>query len=171
MTKVENQQFNYYNNFFHDETGLKSLKTINNKNNSIPGKLNFLIWFIGFSEGDGSFVCGANGQICFSIGLSQKDFAVLEYIEKELGFGNILPDDSGYRTACNFRIWNKEHLGIIIEIFNGNIVLDKVQKRFELFVNAYNKRYKTTVVIKKRTKVLDLNNPWFSGFTDAGRLF
>lgn len=49
---------------------------------------NFLIWFIGFVEGDGSFfIHSVRNQMVFSI--TQKDEAVLREIQKQFEFGQI----------------------------------------------------------------------------------
>lgn len=46
----------------------------------------FLIWFIGFSEGDGSWIVRTKRRrILFQIG--QKEEEILLYIKKTLGFG------------------------------------------------------------------------------------
>ena len=50
----------------------------------------FLEWFIGFTEGDGSFIVSKN-KVYFDITQSVSDIQVLYYIKKELGFGKSLP--------------------------------------------------------------------------------
>ncbi len=58
-------------------------------------------------------------------------------------------------------------------MFNGNIHLKKVHKRFELWVDAYNKKYKLSgenfIVVKPQLKPTDINleTSWLAGFCDA----
>jgi hypothetical protein len=59
-----------------------------------PGNKNldnlFLDWFIGFTEGDGSFqIFTESGKkhLCFM--LNQADLGLLNYIKKQFGFGNV----------------------------------------------------------------------------------
>jgi hypothetical protein len=49
----------------------------------------FLNWFIGFSEGDGSFVKAKDGNLRFTITQDSRDQQVLHYIQKELNLGKI----------------------------------------------------------------------------------
>jgi hypothetical protein len=51
--------------------------------------ISFLTWFIGFSEGDGSFVVAFRGDLHFVITQHSDDAQVLFYIKKQLGFGHI----------------------------------------------------------------------------------
>lgn len=47
----------------------------------------FKWWFIGFTEGDGSFILGKNRYLEFKV---TQDAQILFYIKKELGFGSVL---------------------------------------------------------------------------------
>lgn len=62
---------------------------------------------------------------------------------------------------------NREGLLKIINIFNGNIYLPKKQLKFKLFLEAYNKCYKTDIAYKVSEFKPSLDNGWFSGFFDA----
>jgi hypothetical protein len=138
-----------------------------------------LDWVIGFAEGNGSFgVYEANtgdvlGQEFVII---QKDPKVLYKVKKYLGFGKVEPHGEYYRYIVrDIRGTHK-----IIEIMNGNLCLEKVHKRFSLYVQAFNKRIEL-----KRYKSLDcpfsmqvlekkpiiFNTGWFSGIIDAEGCF
>ena len=54
----------------------------------------FLEWFIGFSEGEGSFIAAKRGDLSFVIGLSSKDIQTLNYIKDTLGFGRVVVQSS-----------------------------------------------------------------------------
>jgi hypothetical protein len=64
--------------------------------NFIPGEFSnisheWLQWFIGFTEGDGSLMTSPTGRLGFVI--TQNELAILEHIQSTLGFGNISWDD------------------------------------------------------------------------------
>jgi len=59
----------------------------NIKSNSYD--INFLSWFVGFVEGDGSFVYRPNQSNFLEISQSVKDIQVLNLIRNTLGFGQI----------------------------------------------------------------------------------
>src|ERR1700712_3337073 len=58
-------------------------------NNIIPST-NFLTWFIGFTEGEGSFIVNNRGDLAFVITQSTSDLKVLYYIQETLGFGKVI---------------------------------------------------------------------------------
>ena len=78
----------------------------------------FLTWFIGFTEGDGSFFKAARGDLYFVITQDSRDKQVLEYIQKELKIGKVIKQGN---TTSRFIIQDKLGLYLIALIFNGNI--------------------------------------------------
>lgn len=50
----------------------------------------FLEWFIGFSEGEGSFICAKRGDLSFVVTQSSLDVESLNYIKDNLGFGRVI---------------------------------------------------------------------------------
>ena len=50
----------------------------------------FLNWFIGFTEGDGSFIVNKRGDLAFVITQSTSDIQVLTFIKDILGFGKVI---------------------------------------------------------------------------------
>lgn len=136
----------------------------------------FLIWFIGFSEGDGSWIVRTEKKrILFQIG--QKEKQILFYIRDTFGFGIVRSYDTKTRLNKFNQIYyqyvveKKQHILFLIALFNGNICLNKTQNRFYKWVNNYQLFYghKTNFKIKK-VKV-NLNSPWLCGFTDAEGCF
>ena len=64
----------------------------------------FLIWFTGFSEGDGSWIIRTGKQrIMFQIG--QKEKRILLFIKPSLGFGVVRPYDAKTRVNKLNRIY------------------------------------------------------------------
>lgn len=126
----------------------------------------FLEWFIGFSEGDGSF--GAkDGYPAFVI--NQADLGVLNLIQTSLGMGRVSTFVQEGSTYGRLFIGGQDKIEMLIHIFNGNIHLDKVHGRFTKWVNFYNKVYgkNITVLPKLEPSKLSLKTAWASGFFDA----
>ena len=98
---------------------------------------NFLIWFIGFVEGDGCFsIHSARNQMVFSI--TQKDKTVLEEIQKLLQFGKIQPYCGSQKNCFCYNVSNYTAVVCLLALFNGNIVLTKVSNRFKRWLTFYN---------------------------------
>jgi len=91
----------------------------------------FKLWFIGFVEGDGSFIINKDGYLEFRITQSSPDAQILFMIKKELGFGVVRVQDSVRNTHC-YRVRDKNNLVKLISIFNGNIFLDTRKEQFKL---------------------------------------
>lgn len=130
----------------------------------------FLNWLIGFSEGDGSFIINSNKYLEFKITQSSKDADILFYIKKNLGFGSVSKQDKISNTH-HYRVRDKEGLYKIINIFNGNLQLNKRQSQFKLFLDAYNNVYGSSIELLNNRNLINLNNAWISGFTDAEGCF
>jgi hypothetical protein len=152
---------NYYNNLSSSET-IREVFTL--KDNL------FKFWFIGFSEGDGSFIINKDGYLEFKVTQSSKDAQILFYIKKCLGFGLVRAQDIKNNTHC-FRVRDREGLYKIISIFNGNIFLETRKQQFQLFLNAYNNRYKENITYLEPDFKPTLKDGWLSGFTDAEGCF
>lgn len=105
------------------------------KQNIVPHKTNidihFLEWFIGFIEGDGSFIV-SNDRLFFII--HQKEEKLLRYIRTNLGFGKV----SKYKTHSRFIVADKCNVDRLICLFNGNLILDKTNTRFLYWLHARN---------------------------------
>ena len=133
--------------------------------------INFLKWFIGFTEGDGCFSFHQKtGYLTFKITQSSNDAQILFYIKKTLGFGSVSVQDKLNKTH-QFRVRDKKGLATLIYIFNGNLLLEKRQLQFSTWLNAFNVCYKTSIIMKENRVKFSLNNAWLSGFTDAEGYF
>ena len=130
----------------------------------------FKWWFIGFTEGDGSFIINKDGYLEFKVTQSSVDAQILFYIKKELGFGSVSVQDKINKTH-HYRVRDRKNIHKIIQIFNGNIVTNYKLNQFKVWVNAFNKVYKTNIHCMEDRYELTLNNAWLSGFTDAEGCF
>lgn len=123
---------------------------------------NWLIWYIGFVEGDGAILC-YNKRPQFV--LTQKEGRILYHIKEVLGFGNVKfysTSSGGYYRYIVSDLKNIKTLGLL---FNGNLVL---RHR----INQLNEWFKVLGLEHITTPVLPtLHDSWLSGFTDAEGCF
>lgn len=129
----------------------------------------FIQWFIGFTEGDGSFIVSTRGNLMFVITQSTADIQVLRYIQQELGFGRVIKQ--GHKTS-RFIVQDISNLYILIQLFNGNIVFPSKQNSFFKFLNHFNKVSNFPSVASINSFILPTYyDNWFCGFTDAEGCF
>ena len=142
--------------------------------NLIKPSESFLQWLIGFVEGDGSFIVNSRGDLAFVISQSTIDIQVLHFIKETLGFGKVIAQSS---TTSRYITQSKLEIYIIINIFNGNIILPSKQKSFDKFVEGFNVwaskgNIKLSAVKVKHTSILpSLNDKWLAGFVDGEGCF
>ena len=125
-------------------------------------------WFVGFAEGDGSWQVDTTGRSIFII--NQQDPQILYNIKKLVGFGQVNGPyhNKNGSTYYRYRVGNLEGTKKLIDIFNGNFVLDKTEKRFGNYLKAYNAKYSTgEIPLIKEKHIPTLNDHWLSGFIDA----
>lgn len=103
-----------------------------NKHSSKLISSEWLIWFIGFIEGDGAILT-TKGKARFV--LTQKEGAILHHVQEVLGFGTVRQFDGYYR----FIVTDPHSILLLVYIFNGNLVLSHRQKQLGEWVIALNK--------------------------------
>jgi hypothetical protein len=130
----------------------------------------FKFWFIGFTEGDGSFSVYKDKYLEFKITQSSNDAQVLFFIKKELGFGSVTLQDKNNKTH-HYRVINKKAILRLITIFNGNILTNHKNVQFADWIKAYNKIYNDNIIHKTSISNINLNNGWLGGFTDSEGCF
>nr|YP_010470466.1 LAGLIDADG endonuclease [Inonotus hispidus]UVF37954.1 LAGLIDADG endonuclease [Inonotus hispidus] len=118
----------------------------------------FLIWFIGFTEGDGSFVLSKTRQnvLQFVITQSTEDIKILEFIQNTLGFGKVIKQ--GKRTS-RFIVQDIKNIYLLILLFNGNIVLPTRKFKFRAFLNSFNEKINKGKI--KSSSIFSSNNNEF----------
>lgn len=130
----------------------------------------FLEWFIGFTEGDGSFIVSKN-KVYFDITQSLSDIQVLYFIKKELGFGKVLIREQEDRKVGVFYVTSKENFTRLIHIFNGNLSTHHKKKQYEYWLNTFNEQYNMKISFKNQLIKPSLHTSWISGFVDAEGCF
>jgi hypothetical protein len=157
--------------------GFESFKSLFSKlgHNNCPDN-QWLQWFIGFVEGDGSIMCH-NGRPRFV--LTQKEGAILYHIQEVLGFGVVRYFPSG--DYHRYIVEDSKDILLLCLLFNGNLVLSHRLTQLSLWIAELNKRLNNSAsrvfglvsIITPITTLIDpsLNDAWISGFTDAEGTF
>jgi hypothetical protein len=164
--KDQNNDFNFLN--FYKEYFLH----IEKFNDQLTPE--FLTWFIGFTEGDGSFIVTKKNDLQFVVTQSTDDIQILNYIKETLNLGHVIKQ--GKRTS-RFIIQDLKSITLILHLFNGNIILPSRKKDFIKFLNIYNLKVSTSkikldyVPLLKSNILPSVNDSWLSGFTDAEGCF
>lgn len=136
---------------------------------------NWLTWFIGFVEGDGAIQTYENGTRVRFV-LTQKENAILFYIQKKLGIGIVKHFPQGKSGNKNdFYRWivdNPLHILLLAFLFNGNLALTHRIQQLALWVKALNNRFGANTILLINIPVsITLQDAWLSGFTDAEGCF
>lgn len=138
-------------------------------------RLDDLAWFLGFAEGDGSWM-GFDNPPRNQFIINQKDPKVLYKVKKILGFGRVRELGSGYfRYAVTDLAGTLE----IIRICNGNLILEKSKARFKNYLEIFNSREKKKFSAEDKEEIpfldhkpqISLDNAWLAGFIDAEGCF
>lgn len=106
----------------------------------------FFSWFVGFTEGDGSFFISGE-RLFFTI--TQQDAPLLYCLRTQLGFGRVY-SDTLYPDIKRYVVTDQSHIRILIDIFNGNLLLKKTNTRFSKWVHAYNRLTGSTIPVISR---------------------
>ena len=143
----------------------------------------FLEWFIGFSEGEGSFILSKRGDFAFVITQSTTDVQSLYYIKENLGFGKVIVQSLKQKTH-RYVVQDVRNLFLICLLFNGNMVFPTRKARFLTFLASFNEKLlKNHYLFKCRgldiypLSLVDncinpsLRDGWLSGITDGEGCF
>ena len=143
----------------------------------------FLEWFIGFTEGDGSFQLaqspkGRNtSRPVFTI--NQAEPEILYTIKRSFGFGIVtkVAASKNVNQHYRYRVYKLAHIRQLILLFGDNLQLKKVVLRFLPWVESYNSLCDSNQhqpilgLCKTLSFHLNLNSAWLAGFTDAEGCF
>jgi len=133
-----------------------------------PPEDDFLCWLIGFSEGDGCFTTNKNNN-AFVVVQGHQNLVVLHTIQQKLSMGTVIKQGP---RVWRFIVRKKQHLQLIILLFNGHIILPTRKTQFNRFITAYNLKPFHKVITYKHGQILPcLQNTWILGFTEAEGCF
>lgn len=140
----------------------------------------FLQWFVGFVEGDGSFIITeteTSDGFRYSCAITQDDRALLARIRTELGFG-VLGTVTANKSENNpegtqypqLRFDSRKAVIAILHIFAGNIRLNKVKERFEPWAQGVCRKFNLSMPQNPAGLASfppRLDEAWLSGFFQA----
>lgn len=145
-------------------------------NKEKPSK-DFLNWFIGFFEGDGSIINFSRAN-SFGLVITQHrdNVDVLHYIKDNLGYGIITKQG---KYIDRYIVQGIDDYYLMLLILNGNLILPYRKKVFKTSLDKFNKWLSTGnstirvsyIEYKDYNLLPKLNNHWISGFTDAEGCF
>lgn len=134
---------------------------------SNPNK-DFLEWFLGFFEAEGSFSHWFDGKkYCLQIEITQKDPKLMYKIKKNLGFGNVTQFLRNNKIYWRYSTSKKECLISFIYLFNGNFITVHKNSMLSNFIKNFNKIYNNSIIIIKPQIQLSLKSYWLSGFLEG----
>lgn len=127
-------------------------------------------WLSGFFEGEGclSIAVPKQGTYILSFILRQADPKVLYKVKTFLGSGSVCIDNKGYWTLS---VKDKAGLYKVACLLNGKLVLQKHIVKFENWIQVFNAKYGTSLVVVNTPASLSWQNAWLTGFADAGGSF
>ena len=139
------------------------------RNRSKQETVSFLEWFVGFSEGDGSFGRRiSDGRPRLSFTIKQMDPQLLYKVRAGLGFGTVRKDHD-VEGLYRFTVEDKTGIRRLMALFNGNLILPKVRRRYETWIAE------TTLwpdfLHSKNSVIPSLKTAWISGFVEAEGCF
>jgi hypothetical protein len=165
ITSKSNKTFNFskfYSKFSELYPNLKS-----------PYK-KFLEWFIGFTEGEGSFIVAKRGDLSFVVTKSTIDIQSLNYVKDNLGFGKVIKQ-SVKQSTHRYIVQDVKNLILICLLFNGNMVFPTRNARFITFLSSLNEnllKRNLSIIEPLQTCILPtLKDGWISGITDGEGCF
>ena len=129
----------------------------------------FLEWFIGFFEAEGSFSHWFDGKKWrFQIEITQKGPKLMYKIKKKMGFGNVLCFCRNKQTYWRYQISKRTHIQTIIFLFNGNLMTNHKYHMFFRFAFAFSRLNKIPMhLLEKNSHPISLSTYWLSGFLEG----
>jgi hypothetical protein len=170
--KLINFDFHYFNSEYE--------RLLNKK----APDFGFITWFLGFTEGGGSYISASRGAISFFITHNTRDIQVLNMIKVNLGLGTVIKQG---KTSSRFIIQDKNGLYLVGLLFNKNLVTkSKIvsYNKFIILLNSYNNKGRINYPIinncsgpvpknfpLERQVLPTLQDDWICGFTDSEGCF
>ena len=138
---------------------------------SLPN--HWLVWFIGFAEGDGAILKDSHSNRLRFI-LTQKERAVLDSIQNTFNFGTVRSFSQGRNRKVIFYRWVVEdfsHICLLAYLFNGNLAIVHRIEQLSKWISVINTKVDHTLVCITTPVSISFKDAWLSGFTDAEGCF
>ena len=133
----------------------------------------FQSWFIGFTEGSGSFIVNHRGETTFIISQDIDNRDQQYKIQGVMGFGSVIAQGP---TVWRYKVQAREEQHVQLNLFNGNQIQKSRQDKFKVFQKAWNNS--NSVIKGVVPKILpqprshqSLDPLWQLGFIEAEGCF
>lgn len=121
-------------------------------------------WFVGFFEGDGSFVVTSRGELHLVLTQSKANRGLLEAVQRHYGCGTLLTQ--GERVD-HWMVRRREDIASLLPEFHGHLVLPRRKEEFHRFLTAFNGKAPHPVVYRRERRLPTWEDDWLLGFTEA----
>lgn len=122
-----------------------------------------------FFEAEGSVTAwNDRGRLRFRVDVLQQDEDLMYFIQKSFGFGKVvLVKRKDAKPYWRYAVEDLPGLLQMIDLLNGNLVLQKRQTAFEKWLLSFNETKNTQILYKKGTPQITLTDGWLSGFLEG----
>ncbi len=139
----------------------------------------FLIWLIGFIEGDGSFWVRdttIGTSFIFDSQTKRAEFEITQHIDNikllkrirtKLGFGRVITFEKNGFTYCRWYTSERKNITRLIYLLNGNLILEKRRNQFLQWLEEIKNAWYLKIERKPFQCNVSLKHSWLSGFSDA----
>lgn len=129
----------------------------------------FLEWFVGFFEAEGCLLKWVDKSLRFGIEITQKDGSLIHKMRSELGFGNVTEYKKRESSETYWRYYaqNLESLTRLIFLLNGNLITEKKQDQFQIWLAEFNTSKKKEICFLPNRSDISLRDSWLSGFLEG----
>ena len=139
----------------------------------------FLEWFLGFYEGDGSIYNAKTSytKLRFSFRILQKEKQIIQKLHYTFGYGNISSEIKENGIYWRWTLESKQTIESIAYLLHGNLVWPEHQDRYMQWIQAGQKQgLFQNLSLNQLTwpspkSCISLQNGWLSGFIDAEGCF
>lgn len=138
----------------------------------------FLEWFLGFAEGDGSLGVSSKNSLSFIVSQKSEDVQILDKIATNLGFGKVVVHSVKPISMHKYYVTDRKNLYLLVLLFNGNMILPNRNERLLKLINKLNEKLirankdvMPPIKIITKTLPFQLESYWFTGFVDAEGCF
>ena len=125
-------------------------------------------WFVGFVDGEGSFIIRRNRDRWvsaeFRLNMRADDKPILKEIQEEFGFGKVYKNDTRKNPHAEFRVMHREQLLHLVKLFDEFPLRSRKKNDYQV--------WRTFVILhQSRKKAMDLHVEQLLGEIKSAREF